>query len=67
MFLARVVGEVVATTKHAALVGQRLMLVRPVDPAGVPSDPGACHARRFIGHILSFGRVIKVTPQTRAL
>ena len=37
MFLARVVGEVVATTKHAALVGQRLMLVRQVDPAGAPA------------------------------
>jgi ethanolamine utilization protein EutN len=35
MQLARVVGEVVATVKHAALAGQRLMLVRPVSPTGV--------------------------------
>jgi ethanolamine utilization protein EutN len=34
MFMARVVGEVVATIKHRALSGQRLMLVQPVDPAG---------------------------------
>ena len=34
MFLARVVGEVVATVKHAALSRQRLLLVRPVNPAG---------------------------------
>ena len=37
MFLARVVGEVVATIKHAALAGHRLMLVRPVTPKGTPS------------------------------
>jgi ethanolamine utilization protein EutN len=41
MFLARVVGEVVATIKHAALVGQRLMLVRPVTPTGAPSGKTA--------------------------
>ncbi len=34
MFLARVVGEVVATIKHRALAGQKLMLVQPVDAAG---------------------------------
>jgi ethanolamine utilization protein EutN len=34
MFLARVVGEVVATVKHASLSSQRLLLVRPVTPAG---------------------------------
>ena len=33
MFLARVVGEVVATTKHRDLAGQRLLLVQPVTPA----------------------------------
>lgn len=36
MFLARVVGEVVATIKHRALVGDRLMLVQPVDATGKP-------------------------------
>lgn len=41
MFLARVVGEVVATIKHAALGGQRLMLVRPVSPSGTPSGKTA--------------------------
>ena len=34
MFLARVVGEVVATIKHAQLAGQKLLLVRGVDPDG---------------------------------
>jgi ethanolamine utilization protein EutN len=34
MFLARVVGEVVATVKHAELVAQKLLLVRGVDPDG---------------------------------
>ena len=41
MFLARVVGEVVATIKHAALAGHRLMLVRPVSPTGAPSGKTA--------------------------
>ena len=36
MMLARVVGEVVATTKHAYLTGQKLLLVLPVDPDGNP-------------------------------
>jgi microcompartment protein CcmK/EutM len=36
MFLARVVGEVVATIKHRALSGDKLMLVQPVDAAGKP-------------------------------
>jgi len=34
MFLARVVGEVVATTKHPELAAQKLLLVRGVDPDG---------------------------------
>ena len=32
MFLARVVGEVVATIKHGDLGGQKLLLVQPVSP-----------------------------------
>jgi len=32
--LARVVGEVVATTKHRDLAGQKLLLVRPEWPDG---------------------------------
>lgn len=35
MFLARVTGEVVATVKHGDLGGQKLLVVQPVDPAGV--------------------------------
>ena len=31
MFLARVVGDVVATTRHAHLRDRKLMLVQPVD------------------------------------
>lgn len=38
MFLARVVGEVVATTKHPHLAGQKLLLVRPEPTPGRP-DP----------------------------
>jgi len=30
MFLARVTGEVVATIKHGALAGQKLLLAQPV-------------------------------------
>ena len=41
MFLARVIGEVVATIKHGDLRGQKLLLVQPVTPedavAGKPS------------------------------
>jgi ethanolamine utilization protein EutN len=36
MITARVVGEVVATTKHGDLSARKLLLVQPVDPAGVP-------------------------------
>jgi ethanolamine utilization protein EutN len=32
MKIARVVGEVVATTKHGDLHGQKLLLVQPVTP-----------------------------------
>ena len=37
MFLAEVVGDVVATTKHAHLADRNLMLVQPIDPEGRPS------------------------------
>ncbi len=41
MFLARVVGEVVATIKHGDLAHQKLLLVQPVTPddraAGKPA------------------------------
>ena len=35
MFLARVIGEVVATVKHDQLGGRKLLLVQPVTPADV--------------------------------
>ena len=35
MFLARVIGEVVATVKHERLSGRKLLLVQPVTPADV--------------------------------
>jgi len=34
MHVGRVVGEVVATVKHRALAGQKLLLVQPVTPEG---------------------------------
>ena len=34
MMLARVVGDVVATTKHAHLSGQKLLLIQPVTADG---------------------------------
>jgi microcompartment protein CcmK/EutM len=41
MFMALVVGEVVATIKHRDLAAQKLLLVQPVDahgnPTGVPA------------------------------
>ncbi|HKY33127.1 MAG TPA: EutN/CcmL family microcompartment protein [Candidatus Polarisedimenticolia bacterium] len=39
MLLARVVGHVVSTAKHQGLGGATLLIVRPVDPRGVPSGP----------------------------
>ena len=36
MFLARVVGEVVATVKHPHLAATRLLLVRPEQTPGKP-------------------------------
>jgi ethanolamine utilization protein EutN len=39
MFLARVVGEVVATVKHPHLHAQRLLLVRPEPTPGRPQGP----------------------------
>ncbi len=37
MFLARVVGEVVATIKHEALAARKLLLVQPVGPDDAPA------------------------------
>ncbi len=37
MFLARVIGDVVATIKHDHLAGQKLLLVQPVTPADAPT------------------------------
>jgi len=36
MFLGRVVGNVVATIKHDALAGRKLLLVQPLNPDGSP-------------------------------
>jgi microcompartment protein CcmK/EutM len=36
MTLAKVVGNVVATEKHAHYKGQKIMVVQPVDPEGKP-------------------------------
>jgi microcompartment protein CcmK/EutM len=41
MFLARVIGEVVATVKHDQLVGRKLLLVQPVTPADVATGKPA--------------------------
>jgi ethanolamine utilization protein EutN len=41
MFLARVIGEVVATIKHDALAGRKLLLVQPVTPADVATGKPA--------------------------
>ena len=38
MFLARVVGTVVATRKDPRLEGQKLLIVVPVDPDGKEED-----------------------------
>jgi ethanolamine utilization protein EutN len=37
VFTARVVGEVVATVKHAELSTRKLLLVQPVAPGGAPA------------------------------
>ena len=37
MFLAEVLGTVVSPVQHPVLEGQRLLLVRPVDPDGAPA------------------------------
>ena len=39
MFLARVVGEVVATVKHRHLEARKLLLVRPEPTPGRPQQP----------------------------
>ena len=39
MFLARVVGEVVATIKHRHLASRKLLLVRPEPTPGRPQAP----------------------------
>ena len=40
MWIARVVGTVVSTRKHAAFEGHRMLLVQRLSPAGVPGgDP----------------------------
>ncbi|MEK7330955.1 MAG: EutN/CcmL family microcompartment protein [Candidatus Eisenbacteria bacterium] len=37
MFLGRVVGDVVATIKHRALEGRKLLLVQPLSGEGAPT------------------------------
>jgi ethanolamine utilization protein EutN len=37
MFLARVVGDVVATIKHRALENRKLLLVQPLNGEGAPT------------------------------
>lgn len=37
MFLARVIGTVVATVKYEGLEGSKLLLVTPLDPSGAPN------------------------------
>jgi microcompartment protein CcmK/EutM len=41
MFIARVVGEVVATVKHADLAQRKLLLVRRITPSGEPVGASA--------------------------
>ena len=41
MYIARVIGNVWATRKHAALSGCTLLLVKPMDAEGRPSGPAA--------------------------
>lgn len=36
MQLAKVLGNVVATVKHRALGGRKLLMVQPIDPHGAP-------------------------------
>ena len=38
MFLAKVVGTVVATQKHEGLEGVKLLVLQPVDEHGKPND-----------------------------
>lgn len=40
MFLARVVGTVVATRKDERLVGLKLLIVRPTGPSGTDAGAG---------------------------
>jgi len=37
VLIAEVIGHVVATAKHPAFSGSKMLLVRPVSPAGRPS------------------------------
>ena len=39
MYLGRVVGTVVASTKYEGLSGQKLLLVQPLDEQQAPSGP----------------------------
>ena len=36
MFLGRVVGDVIATIKHRALEGRKLLLIQPLSAEGTP-------------------------------
>ena len=49
MFLARVVGTVVATRKDPKLEGHTLLLVVPVDPAGKEEEGGYVVAVDTVG------------------
>ncbi|MGH9870185.1 MAG: EutN/CcmL family microcompartment protein [Candidatus Polarisedimenticolia bacterium] len=49
MNLARVVGRVVATRKDDALIGQRLLLLEPLDAKGSPLGGGLIVALDAVG------------------
>ena len=41
MKLARVLGTVVATEKHRAFMGRKILVVQPVDETGAPLGPSS--------------------------
>lgn len=64
MFIARVVGEVVSTIKHASLVGRKSLLVEPLDPKTMRTTGPSVIALDFVS--AGVGEVVLIVDEGNA-
>lgn len=76
MLLAKVIGNVVSTIKHPDYMGQKLLVVQPIDPAGKPKGKSMLAmdvVQAGVGDTVlvldegGSGRMVMETPDKRVL